>query len=372
MMLTTTRASLCAVLMVLSGCNKTELAGKGCLVDPDCGTPATAYMCEVKTGSCLCRTDEACPTAQFCNTIGYCQDIAGCEKNGDCLDSALVCDVTRGVCTEKGKCTSDLQCELGQVCDTGRSQCVEGCRANGDCPGIACLCGTKACRCEGDRSKCEIGKCDVRFCDGNEFCKFGETCRTKNGTSTCVNDHDSQARPYCDTCSQGQSTCGASGSNFCLVDTRTVGKYFCGADCGKGQTCPRGFECTDVVIPPTRVSCSSANRSCTPNGGLPCTDDSACSFGASCVKPNGSNNGRCAAPCYIKEGDAAGFCGCQLDTDCAQEQCTVGGWCSITMEPCSSTTPCPKIQCVDVGGIGGCRIGKNCAPGDGLACDQVR
>jgi len=370
-MLTPARAALLVGLMVLSGCNKTQLAGKGCQADADCGTIASAYRCEVETGSCLCRTDEACKGSQFCNTIGYCQDPAGCEKNTDCLDVSLVCDLARGVCTAKGKCTSDLQCTLGQVCDTAISSCVDGCRANGDCPGIACLCGTRACSCEGGRSQCAIGQCDVRFCAGNQFCKFGETCRTRNGTSTCVNDYDTEARPYCDVCMAGQSTCGVSGSNFCLIDTRNPGSFYCGADCGKGQTCPRGFECTEVVVPPTRVTCNPATARCPASPSLPCADDSACLHGGVCVKPTGSASGSCAAHCSFREGDAAGFCGCQLDSDCAREQCTADGFCSRTHEPCSSTTPCPRIQCVDVDGVGGCMIGKNCAPTDGLSCAET-
>ena len=370
-MLTTERASLMLLaLLMLAGCNKTQLAGKGCQTDAECGTPASAFRCEVETGSCLCRTDEACPGSQFCNTIGYCQDPAGCEKNTDCLDATLVCDLSRGVCTARGRCTSDLQCMLGEVCDLSTLSCVEGCRANGDCPGIACLCGNKACRCEGDRSKCAIGKCDVRFCDGNQFCKFGETCRTRNGTSTCVDDYDTQARPYCDACMPGQGTCGVSGSNFCLIDTRNLGSFYCGADCGKGQTCPRGFQCEEVVVPPSQVPCDPMTLACAPNKALPCTDDSACLHGR-CVKPVGAASGSCAALCTVREGDKAGYCGCQLDSDCAQEQCTAAGFCSVTQEPCSSAAPCPRIQCVDVGGIGGCMVGKNCAPSDGLSCDEA-
>jgi hypothetical protein len=84
----------------------------------------------------------------------------------------------------------------------------------------------------------------------------------------------------------------------------------------------------------------------------------------------GQVSGFCGGMCSLREGDNNGFCTCLVDNDCAQETCTQGE-CSISRRPCVTEQDCHSIRCVDFNGAGGCLIGQNCAPGDGLTCLQV-
>jgi hypothetical protein len=368
------------VLAALLGCRDPKLTGMGCQQDGECGTPASAFKCETRTGVCYCRTDQACPGAQFCNIAGFCQDRAGCETNLDCADSSTFCDTASGQCISRGRCSSDLQCVLGEICDTTRSVCVAGCRTNGDCAGTSCRCGDVACACTGstpeELARCQIGVCDAQFCANNTFCRFGESCGVQpdagDPVARCYNDYNDRLRPYCDNCSFGGGTqiCG-SGPNYCLVDTRNPGNSFCGADCSSGQSCPRGYSCEDVIVVLTQWACSRSNPGCPTNPTLPCMTDADCRRGGSCVKSPGQTSGYCGGKCAVSEGDENGFCTCQVDQDCAQETCSAGE-CSISRRACVTDNDCRAIRCVDFQGGGGCLIGQNCAPADGLSCNDVK
>ncbi len=378
-----TRFGLFAVaLFCAAGCKNTKLAGSGCQQDSDCGEPAAAFRCEAQTGVCYCRTNDACPPAQFCNTAGFCQDRQGCETNADCLDSSLFCDTSAGTCLSLGRCTTDLHCALGQVCDTKKTTCVDGCRKDGDCPGTSCRCGDASCACTGstpaELARCAIGTCDPTFCSTPDFCRFGETCGVipDGGVpyAQCHDDYDPVRRPYCDNCTYGAGVniCG-KGPNYCLIDTRHPGNYFCGTDCSQGQSCPRGYACQDVIVVMSQWQCSLANPSCPTNPTLPCATDAECKHGGHCAKAPGMPNGYCAGACAVDEGDTTGFCACQVDADCAQESCSLGE-CSISRRPCTQASDCQQhpIRCVDFAGGGGCLIGQNCAPASGLSCLEVK
>ncbi|MEW6431407.1 MAG: hypothetical protein AB1730_07835 [Myxococcota bacterium] len=363
---------------LLTGCKTSQLSSKGCLEDRDCGDPASAYRCEAHTGVCYCRTDAACPGAQFCNTAGFCQDRAGCEKNLDCLDPSLSCDTTSGQCLARGRCSSDLQCELGEICDTARGACVSGCRRNGDCPGTSCRCGDTACSCTGttpeELARCEVGVCDAQFCADETFCRFGEQCGVRPDAGVdyaqCYSDFDIDVRPYCARCTVGGGleTCG-TGANFCIIDTRTNSTY-CGADCSEGQPCPRGYGCRDIRVVFTRWQCS-ATQPCPPDPSLPCATDAECKRGGACIKTPGSPSGHCAGQCRIREGSSFGYCSCQVDADCPLESCSAGE-CTITRRKCVTDDQCRTIRCVDFDGVGGCLIGQNCTPTNGLTCVEVQ
>lgn len=371
-----------ALAAIVAGCRDTSVKNKGCQADKDCGDPASAYRCETQTGECYCRTNQACLPTEFCNTIGFCQDRAGCEKNSDCLDPTLFCDTTTGTCLSQGRCTIDLHCPLGQVCDTSRNTCVDGCRTSGDCNGSSCRCGTDACVCTGktqaEIQSCAIGVCDPNFCADENFCRFGENCGVVPDAGTdlkqCFNDFDPDRRPYCANCLSGGgvATCG-NGPNFCLVDTAHPGNYYCGVDCSEGQSCPRGYGCQDVIVVGggTLPQCTASNPACPTNQNLPCATDSECPRGGTCIKPSGQPNGYCAGKCAIDEGESVGFCTCMEDNDCAQESCSAGE-CSISRRPCVNQNDCRPIRCVDFNGAGGCLIGQNCAPDNGLSCNEVR
>ena len=363
----------------LAGCRKERVAGSGCIEDKDCGLPASAFRCETRTGQCYCRTDEACHPRELCNPSGFCQDRAGCETNADC-DESQFCETQSGSCLPKGRCSTDLHCPLGQVCDADRATCVDGCHSNGDCPGSSCRCGEVPCACTGttpaDVAQCTVGVCDPHFCADQNFCKFGELCglppdagATRN---ECYSDFDDDRRPYCANCNYGAGTniCGR-GANYCLIDTTHPGNYYCGTDCSQGQSCPRGYGCQDVIVVFTQWACSRSNPSCPSNPQMPCVEDKDCRRGGTCAKLPGSNAGLCAGVCSISEGDNDGFCSCLQDTDCAPETCS-GGECSISRRKCIGDADCRSIRCVDFEGAGGCLIGQNCAPADGLSCLEVQ
>lgn len=381
-----TRALLvCAVASaaLVSACvDRTQTQGTGCSTDGDCGNPASAHRCEVQTGICYCRTNDACSSNEFCNTAGFCQDRSGCERNEDCIGADLFCDTSTGTCLTRGRCSTDLHCPLGQVCDSARTTCVDGCRRDGDCAGVSCRCGDQPCACTGttqaELQACEIGVCDPTFCSNDSFCQYGEICGQPPDAGTdrnqCYTDYDPKRRPYCDSCpfGGGVSVCG-SGPNYCLIDTAHPGNYFCGADCSEGQLCPRGYQCSDVIVVglPGTASCTRSNPACPANPSLPCTEDTDCKRGGVCVKQPGQATGSCAGRCGVDEGDEQGFCSCQVDSDCAQESCSAGE-CSISRRPCVTAQDCRAIRCVDFNGSGGCLIGQNCAPEEGLSCLEVQ
>ena len=368
---------LLALLAVVSACTRERLSTKACQADTDCGSPASAYRCETQTGVCYCRTDEACPGSQFCNSIGFCQDKAGCEKNSDCLDPSLTCDTRSGSCIARGRCSSDLQCSLGQICDVAKSQCVAGCRTAGDCNGSSCRCGDTACVCTGttpeERARCGIGECDSNFCADDSFCRFGEVCRlvpdAGEPRNRCFNDFDIDVRPYCARCTNGGGldTCG-TGANYCITDTRTASTY-CGADCSGGEICPRGYGCRDIRVVLTRWQCNGSNP-CVGDPALPCGTGSDCKRGGSCLKQPGQSGGTCAGQCRLREGSSFGFCSCQVDEDCVQQQCSAGK-CTTSQKKCVNDTDCRKIRCVEFEGVGACVIGQNCTPANGLTCVEV-
>ncbi len=156
------------------------------------------------------------------------------------------------------------------------------------------------------------------------------------------------------------------GPNFCLVDTR-YGGSFCGADCSADQACPRGYNCSDVIVVSTQWACGPG-QGCATNPNVPCYADGGCPRGGTCDQPSGL----CAPACDVDEGDTFGFCSCLVDNDCAQETCTGAGECSISRKACIDDNDCRSIRCVDFQGAGGCLIGQNCAPGNGLSCHEVR
>ena len=80
--------------------------------------------------------------------------------------------------------------------------------------------------------------------------------------------------------------------------------------------------------------------------------------------------GYCGGTCAGGEGDNIGYCSCVEDNDCFQDTCT-GGECSISGQACITTEDCRPVRCVEFGESRGCLIGQNCAPADGLTCNDV-
>jgi hypothetical protein len=384
------RCSLWALLLCVFSCHGSKLTGLACKQDSDCGSPASAWRCETTTGVCYCRTDAACLATEFCNAVGYCQDRAGCQTDQDCGDPSLFCDTTTGTCLPVGRCALDIQCPLGQICDPTTSVCVPGCRSNGDCAGISCQCPDGgACVCtatdQADRDNCQVGTCNPYFCASEAYCEYGQQCGLIADSGIpypqCYSDYDPNLRPYCATCScvTGDPTCCGEPTNYCLIDTTHTGVFYCGTDCSAGQTCPHGYACQDVIVVglPGTTSCVPSTPAggnipgiCPPNPTFPCTSDSDCPFAGYCKLAAGQDAGFCGGLCSSGENTEEGFCTCLTDSDCPAESCN-GNVCNISGRPCIQASDCHFIHCVDFQGAGGCWIGENCAPADGLTCFEV-
>ena len=275
---------------------------------------------------------------------------ASCQQAKTCDSS------TCAGCCASGEC---VQAPSGRQCGVRGSACVE-CPGNGAFCNALGLCGVEVSGGGGGATGGGTGGgagggggsdagSDAGAC---ATCRAGEFCVEDGGAVTCLDDYDAVLRPYCDACS-GQ-TCGA-GPNFCLSSGASSA---CGVDCSRGQSCPIGYTCQDVMVVAREWSCSAASP-CPPNPTLPCGTSMDCRVGSQCV------SGFCAPPCLN------GFCGCQVDTDCVQETCAAGQ-CSITRLGCVTETNCRPIRCVASGDAGACLIGANCSPAPGLTCADVK
>jgi len=356
-----------------SGCPKDTVLVGGCVDDAQCiSQNGEGFFCSDKFQPkvCLCTTDSACGQGAFCNRAGTCQPRVGCETNAECPDQSF-CDTQQNQCIEESRCTSDLHCPIGTLCNLVTFRCEPGCHVNGDCP------LTQVCRCPIDQPDCDKGLCKAGLCDDQSFCNYAELCELDPAVSDTVCTPDTRG-PYCEQCQlsagSGLSLCDAPG-NYCLVDTSIPGGRgsFCGVDCAAGQACPNGFDCDFIVIL-TQALCG-VDEDCQPTGGI-CAGDADCP-GGRCAIAAGASEGRCAGVCVGSEGGAAGtgFCSCIQDTDCPLDTCdTTSRSCGLTRAPCQlGGDQCRgQLSCVNVNGIGGCVIGKNCAPIDGVSCAEVR
>lgn len=377
--------ALLACLTALA-CSSGETVVVGCQQDSDCG-PERAHRCDTATGNCLCRTDEACADGERCNSQGYCQPIVGCYDSGDCPEG-FFCDPTTNTCLASGRCANDLHCDVGSICDSATSTCQPGCRSHGDCAfSEACLCMVRDesgasievdCTCdasdEAGRLNCAVGRCAGDRCISDDYCAFGERCTAavEGDAPRCQSDYEVSTRPYCDPCISGvagQTTCG-HGPNFCLYSTYNQ-TQFCGVDCSDGQSCPHGFTCNDVIVVWMRTLCTDTSDCKKPENrsSIRCEADQDCPNSAMCDTASGF----CYGACVPKEGSNESFCACVEDDDCVQDACDpVTRRCSTTRKGCDpSKDDCPKIRCVDFGKAGGCLIGQNCAPYEGLTCEEM-
>ena len=360
--------------LLLTGCQQDPQLVGGCIDDQSCvkaDGPGWVCSAKFKPKRCVCTSDSACPTGQFCNLSGDCQATVGCYTNDDC-PTDLFCDVTQNKCIEKNRCTSDIDCPIGTLCNLVDFRCEPGCHVDGDCP------LKQVCRCPASDPNCKVGQCKTGLCDDQSFCGWQQLCEQDPNVkdSVCVTD---TRGPYCQECqlAPGQGIGGAcdGAKNYCLVDTSIPGGRgaFCGVDCGSGQACPNGFACDYVVILTSALCYGDAD--CQPTGGA-CQTDADCP-GGRCAIAAGQTQGRCAGKCIIHEGGAAGsgFCSCVQDADCPTDSCdTTSRVCSLTRKACQlNGDQCAgQLSCVNINGVGGCVIGKNCAPIDGVTCAMVR
>lgn len=402
-----------------AGCSKSGSADNACETDLDCTAPGT--RCEATRRVCVCANDEACLEDEFCNGAGACQRRSGCTDNADCASQPnTYCDLSTGRCLSgpalqlSGACGLASHCPYGTICVAGGTgpSCEVGCFDDGDCVlGEVCVGGI-----------CASGE---GLCSGDDFCGYKERCTNNE----CRPD---RRGPYCRGCSQRTAAnpepCDDP-KNFCLINSAERGGFrqFCGVDCSLGQPCPNGYDCNGVVIltdqpcttlaqcqcDPRRVRFATRTctitESCVPrNGdGTPAPDADFCVLArhpdcndagggdAACLVPRGQTGGFCTCgvdadcadgarciggqccggevdesrTCAVGESRVSGFCTCATDDDCPRDSCDPSrGACAISGNPCTpGGGECGPIPCVN----GGCLIGQNCAPIQGLACSDV-
>lgn len=415
------RVWLLALAVVATSCSSDQ-ADNTCDSDSDCEAPGT--RCNVEARQCVCITDEACgDPALFCNAAGACQRRAGCRVNSDCPADTF-CDVGSGACLAAAgeaqlgsSCGLSSHCPFGSICQGG--VCTAGCYSDGDCPlGQICF-----------EQRCVSGGPGEQVCSTSDFCEYGAICGPDN---LC---RDDRRGPYCRGCSRRSATnprpCDDP-RNLCIINSVELGGLtnVCGVDCSLGQPCPGGYDCRRIIvltsdecgrtadcrceanrISPGITACSVA-RPCEPslpsgepnplaaacfvegvaacNGGTPggpipcrvprgqtegnclCGDDSDCAGGGTCVDGfccTGQVRNDEALRCVFGETSVRGFCTCVTDDDCDRDVCdATSRTCLITGLPCTpGANDCAPIACVD----GGCQVGQNCVPEQGLTCSIV-
>ena len=401
-------------LALLAGCPGNTPTQALCETNLDCPLPGT--RCNMETQQCVCATDEACADGEFCNRAGVCQLRTGCGSNLDCasIDGAY-CDIDSGKCLNgpalmlSSECGLHSHCPYRTLCTEG--QCVAGCHDDGDCVlGEVCVEG-----------QCASGS---GLCSDDDFCGYRQRC--ENGQ--CKTD---RRGPYCRGCTfrtaLNPEPCDEA-RNFCLINSaETMGhRQFCGVDCSLGQECPNGYDCNFVVILTEDVCTFDAQCQCDPQmltfatstcavarpcdprlpNGMPDSDATACTEtghpqcntgggeDAACLIPVGESSGNCTCAtdddcadgtcvaglccsgtvrpereCRVGEARVSGFCSCATDDDCPRDSCDPSrGACAITGRPCTpGSGDCGPVPCVN----GGCQIGQNCAPIQGLSCSVV-
>lgn len=411
----------CALLAAgIGGCKGTkQVTSNVCTSNMDCPTAGT--RCDMVTKQCVCKTDEACPSGQFCNRAGACQALAGCANNTECTKPNTYCDVTTGRCLTGpaqqlgSNCGLVAHCPLGTICGDG--VCVAGCFDDGDCVlGQVCLGG-----------QCGSG---ADICSNDVFCAFGQKCNLATTPGICRPD---LRGPFCRGCTQrtvqNPEPCDRA-RNFCLVNSLEAAghRQFCGVDCSLGQDCPNGYSCHGVVIltqsvctvqaecrcDPARIRFATATctvaAACDPRApdgtpdpmatfcnyaGFPDCNGGASGGSAACVVRKGQNSGACTCAtddqcaagsvcvaglcctgevrpdrnCVSGENRVSGFCTCATDADCPQDVCDGGRRaCTFSGLPCTpGANDCGAIPCIN----GGCVIGRNCAPIEGLSCSII-
>jgi hypothetical protein len=389
-----------AALAALPSCKKG--AASACASDQQC---APGFSCDPATGACRCAADSSCAATETCNAAGFCQPRLRCDSSADCAPGSL-CDTQSGVCIAQGACnTLDVQCKAGEVCKD--FACVPGCRHDGDCAAATdvcrpCAAGTPAAQCPSGNA-CVRGRCDSQL-----TCPYGDTCSPDGqGDQTCQPD---DRGPFCQPCSRQAGSpeycpdaTGHGSGNYCLIDTSVpLGQaFYCGVDCTEGQECPNGYRCRDVRIV-TAGNCKPADGlaacaartsgvSCDPAKNHPGTaagivnDDCDNALpplvGAVCDPASR----QCVPQCLgTGETGIQAFCSCLVDSDCTQDSCDSssrscvisGRPCIVGLVPddCQSTHAirCVKVEDPRLGSVGYCRIGQNCAPGEGFTCEYLR
>jgi len=378
--------SLGAVGMILFG-----VQASGCSSSKSC-IPGQSIAC-VGVGGCRggqqCTTDGSgygpcqCGSSTSATGSGGTTGTSGGAEVGSTSGST---SATSGSSSGGGATTGGRSYVIGTSCGPADTRCppqAPDCIRDRLDGGYFCslpCTSSSQCQVVGDLDDAGIPHCNGAYCevtcgagDAGLFCPYNESCvQTNSGPSLC--EVDPRMGVLCQNCSLGAGASGdecgvsgAQGADFCLIDLHG-NNTFCGVDCSTGQSCPSGYECDDVIIL-TQNPCSGASQ-CTPSN-IKCS--AGCPSDSQCVKgPSGDMV--CAPYCVADEGNGQGFCTCVSDSDCPQDNCeTTTATCRISQQPCvvgpSGDAFCRSfITCVDVQGVRGCFIGRNCAPASGLHC----
>ena len=315
--------SITLILPLLISCVKSSTVKKtlSCESQKDC---PNGFTCS-EQGLCLCDDSKSCGDEKFCNAKGFCQASPGCSNNSTCAKDQF-CDSNSGKCLLKKTgssetCTKDIHCPFNYICNDLKKFCEEGCKNSDHCE-LGSVCKNNSC----EKSNNEI-------CERDADCKYSHNC--KDGK--CQLD---VRGPFCRPCHGIEEDSCEKPMHHCLVSDEG---YFCGVNCSRGQKCPNGFRCSPIVILTQRRCDFSYMENC----------------------PAGKECCPVGRECRIREGQKKGYCTCKISENCPKDKC-LDGTCRITGYKCQDDGDC-IIPCRN----NGCFVGHNCAPIEGLLCQDT-
>ncbi len=230
---------------------------------------------------------------QDCQHLPFCGDGAcnGTESCGSCQVDCGWCD-SGFVPVDSGRVCGHGHCDFGESCATCSADCgpcdsgvVPADSGAWGCGDFRCNLGETCSTCPQDCGPCPPG-CGDGTCGGGETCMTCPTdcgrCAPRCGDGTC------NGAETCTTCPTDCGACGARCGDGTCNGTETCTS--CPADCGAcACSLGEGVACNPVAVAP---SCCAGGRVCVNNGiqnacavvdGLPCTLDSGCVAGSTCV-----------------------------------------------------------------------------------------
>ncbi len=215
---------------------------EGCLDNDDC---PSGQQCSAQLTCVPGCSPGSCPNGEVCDAgacVAPCASSAECPPGAECLPD--------GLCRIPGGCITSRDCpDAGTFCDVEQQRCLEGCEADSDCPSLQI---------------CRSNQCQVRPCDGNHLCGFGQVCNFDTGR---CGEPDG---PFCDPCdAEAEGQCGGE-PNQCLRISDDEGNAlgdFCGVACDPDNldACPVGYSCTELQDQNMQVIGNVCFRNCTRN-----------------------------------------------------------------------------------------------------------
>ena len=320
----------------------------------DCGddNPCTDDSCDPEVGCVVTMNEAVCADNDVCSTGDHCH-LGQCIGAGEltCSDSNLCtddgCDALVG-CTftpNSALCDDGNECTLDDTCQNGWCGASDFNGCNDDNP------------CTDDSCDPEVGCSNVPNtlpCNDGDECTLDEVCAQSicgGGFPKNCNDNN----PCTDDSCHPATGC-LNANNSVLCDD--------GDECTAGDTCTNGF-----CVGPETVICDDLNQctedSCSPATGcdyapldaVPCTDNSLCTDGDSCVA------GQC-----IAGPDLA----CDDLQKCTSDSCDAETGCQYDpiIPCCGNSVVEPPEECDDGNDLSGdgcnsqCLLVTNLQPGD--------